>query len=565
MHGGKEVMKFENDNYLINSNGCFKKMKGTNDGEGEKLVKLASPIFIVAKYKDRVYKKEQLIIQDIDGEEYILDSSILSSRNLFKLIEMGFTINENRIKELSNALQEYRDSTVKSRFYKGVGVLPTNKGTVVVLDDIHFSPSMTEEDMNQVICDNKYDLSPKGKLDEWLKMFQQQVNGNVVLELITIFGVSSLVTRYLFLLNEIEFTGIIYSLTGQSSSGKTTAAMLAASVAGNPNKGDNTLFCSWNATKVGIENIVSSNFGVPVIFDELSTSTISNLTNLLYSVSEGQGRERADKNGNTREKFNSGTSIISTGEYSIFNNSAKNDGLRVRIIEINDALTSSSSNSDAIKKVVRKNYGHVLPIISEYLLNNEEELVTIYEEHRKWFEVELANEESKTGIRMISRYAVILTSATVFERALDLKLNKEGMKKYLLEYHKNTMSERSLTEKAMTAIIQYVAVNKGKFIKDGSLSNMIENNGTIIVQNDYVEVKIIRSIFERMLKDNGFEDTKNVIKALDSDNKLVTDKDRKTNQRKVKNGNDELESIVFYHIKIDRAFAETLDLNMYIT
>lgn len=341
--------------------------------------------------------------------------------------------------------------------------------------------------------------------------------------------------------------------------------MLAASVAGNPNKGDNTLFCSWNATKVGIENIVSSNFGVPVIFDELSTSTISNLTNLLYSVSEGQGRERADKNGNTREKFNSGTSIISTGEYSIFNNSAKNDGLRVRIIEINDAITSSSSNSDAIKKVVRKNYGHILPIISEYLLNNEEELVSIYEKHRQWFEVELANEESNTGMRMISRYAVILTSATVFERALDLTLNKEGMKKYLLEYHKNTISERSLTEKAMTAIIQYVAVNKGKFIKDGSLSNMIENNGTIIIQNDYVEVKIVRSIFERMLKDNGFEDTKNVIKALDRDNKLVTDKDRKTNQRKVKNGNDELESIVFYHIKIDRAFAETLDLNMYIT
>lgn len=268
MHGGKEEMKFENDKYLIDSNGCFKKMKGTNDVEVEKLVKLASPIFIVAKYKDRVYKKEQLIIQDKDGEEYILDSSILSSRNLFKLIEMGFTINGNHIKELSYALQGYRDSTVKSSFYKGVGVVPTSKGTVIVLDDIHFSPSMSEEDMNQVICDNKYDLSPKGKLDEWLTMFQQQVNGNVVLELITVFGVSALVTRYLFLLDEIEFTGIIYSLTGQSSSGKTTVAMLAASIAGNPNKGDNTLFCSWNATKVGIENIVSSNFGVPVIFDE---------------------------------------------------------------------------------------------------------------------------------------------------------------------------------------------------------------------------------------------------------------------------------------------------------
>ena len=66
-----------------------------------------------------------------------------------------------------------------------------------------------------------------------------------------------------------------------------------------------------------------------------------------------------------------------------------------------------------LSKSCKKNYGHVLPIISEYLLNNEEQLVTIYEEHRQWFKLALANEESKTGIRMISRYAVILTSATV--------------------------------------------------------------------------------------------------------------------------------------------------------
>lgn len=550
-------MKYENDEYLIDKKGCFKKV----NGKDEKLVKLASPIFIVARYKDPIHKKEQIIIQDQDGDEYILESSILSSRNLFKLIEMGFSINENHIKELSNALQDARNSTVKSSFYKGVGVMSTNKGTVIVLNDLHFSPSMTEEDMSQIICDNKYDLMPNGNLNDWLSMFKEQVNGNVVLELVATFGVSALVTRYLFFLNEIEFTGMIYSLTGQSSSGKTTAAMLAASIAGNPNKGDKTLFCSWNATKVGIENNVSSNFGVPVIFDELSTSTIGSLTNLLYSISEGQGRERADKNGNTREKLNWGTSIISTGEYSIFNNSAKNDGLRVRIIEINDSITSSSSNSDAIKKVVRKNYGHVLPIISDYLLNNEEKLVTIYEGHRKWFEEALANEKSNAGVRMISRYAVILTSATIFEYALNLKVNEKEMKSYLLNYHENTISERSLSEKAMDVIIQYIAVNTGKFSQGGSLSNMIQNNGNIIIQNDYIEVKIIRSIFEDILKDNGFEDVKNVVKALDNDNRLITDKDRKTNQRKVRNSNGDLESIVYYHLKIESGFAETLNLN----
>lgn len=494
------------------------------------------------------------------GDEYILDSSILSSRNLYKLIEMGFTINENRIKELSNALQEYRNITVKSSFYKGVGVIPTSKGTIIVLDDIHFSPAMSEEDMNQVICDNKYDLTPKGELKEWLRMFEEEVKGNVILELVTTFGVSALVIRYLYFLNEIEFTGTIYSITGQSSCGKTTGAMLAGSVAGNPNKGDKTLFCSWNSTKIALENNVRSNFGVPIIFDELSTSTMDSLTSLLYSISEGQGRERADKNGNPREKLNWGTSIISTGEYSIFNNSSKNDGLRVRVIEINDAITTSSSNADYIKKVVRKNYGHVSPIIAEYLLNNEEQLVSIYEKHKKWFELALANEKSKTGIRMISRYAVILTSATIFELALDVKMDIEGMQNYLLNYHEETISERSLTEKAMETIIQYIAVNLGKFSQGGPLSNMIVNNGTIVAQNDYIEVRIIRSVFERILQDNGFEDVKNVIKSLDNDNKLVTDKDRKTNQRKVKNHNGEMESIVYYHIKIDKQFAETFNL-----
>ena len=91
---------------------------------------------------------------------------------------MGFSINENHIKELSNALQDARNSTVKSSFYKGVGVMSTNKGTVIVLNDLHFSPSMTEEDMSQIICDNKYDLMPNGNLNDWLSMFKEQVNGN---------------------------------------------------------------------------------------------------------------------------------------------------------------------------------------------------------------------------------------------------------------------------------------------------------------------------------------------------------------------------------------------------
>lgn len=42
--------------------------------------------------------------------------------------------------------------------------------------------------------------------------------------------------------------------------------------------------------------------------------------------------------------------MISTSEHSIFKNPAKNDGLRVRTIEVSEKFTSSAQNSDTKKK-----------------------------------------------------------------------------------------------------------------------------------------------------------------------------------------------------------------------
>ena len=89
-----------------------------------------------------------------------------------------------------------------------------------------------------------------------------------------IFGISALVTSFLKHKHEIEFAGILFSFTGQSSTGKSTAAALAVSVAGNPTKGNETLFRSWNATRNALEGYLSNNYGIPIVFDELSSTTL---------------------------------------------------------------------------------------------------------------------------------------------------------------------------------------------------------------------------------------------------------------------------------------------------
>ncbi|MDN8771501.1 hypothetical protein Q0M81_13445, partial [Staphylococcus aureus] len=85
--------------------------------------------------------------------------------------------------------------------------------------------------------------------------------------------------------------------------------------------------------------------------------------------------------------------------------SAKNDGLRVRTIEITDRFTTSSENSDAIKKAIANNYGHVMPLVSEYLLNREAEVILWFRTEHQWFKTQLERETCNRGIRMFNRYA----------------------------------------------------------------------------------------------------------------------------------------------------------------
>ena len=105
-------------------------------------------------------------------------------------------------------------------------------------------------------------------------MYINEVKGHLLLELAVVFGISALVTSFLKYKREIEFAGIIFSFTGQSSTGKSTAAALAVSVAGNPTKGNQTLFRGWNATRNALESYLSNNFGIPIVFDELSSATL---------------------------------------------------------------------------------------------------------------------------------------------------------------------------------------------------------------------------------------------------------------------------------------------------
>ncbi|MDI1995489.1 DUF927 domain-containing protein [Staphylococcus aureus] len=551
---------FEIGPFALDSFGWKEMKPPKKDGDREKVVIMASPIIVNARFSDPVTGVEKLIITNNNGKKDIFESDILTTRNLPSLIKYGYSINEKHIRSLSYALQLMRDRLPLSELYEGVGILETPFGYLISLDKVLNSVQFNQSSPSYPIVDSAYDLTPKGTFDNWFNMYIDEVKGHLLLELAVIFGISALVTSFLKHKHEIEFAGILFSFTGQSSTGKSTAAALAVSVAGNPTKGNETLFRSWNATRNALEGYLSNNYGVPIVFDELSSTTLRDTTGLLYSIAEGQGRQRSNVHGEVKTPKNWGTSVISTSEYSIFNDSAQNDGLRVRTIEINEQFTTNATNADNIKKAVALNYGHVLPLVAKYLINREDEVIQWFYKEVDWFEAKLKDETNNTGIRMFKRYAVITTSAKILGRVLSTDIDIANIRDYFIDYHTHTVSERSLADKAIDVIIQFVAQNRGKFSDEGALKNMFENYGLISLKDDHIEVKIIANVFKQMLNNHQFQDVNNVVNALRDKGFILADRGRQTTKRSVKDNSGKKQSLVFYHLKLDEKFASILGL-----
>ncbi|OFB46129.1 hypothetical protein BBG12_05490 [Staphylococcus haemolyticus] len=547
--------------YWLDSTAWYELIRAKNKNDEDKVVRLSSPIIIENKFLDPSTGIEKLTITDGKNIKRIETSDILTTQKLPRLVLYSFSINEKYIKSLGNALQLMRQSLPISTLYTGVGVLSTDEGTVISLDEPYLSKDIEQSQADEIICETKYDLQPKGTFEGWWQMYLDEVKGNLLLELAVIFGASSLVTAFLKSKYEVEFTGTIFSFTGNSSTGKSTAAALAVSIAGNPTKGNNTLFRSWNGTRNALEGYLSQNFGLPIVLDELSAATFKSTTGLLYSIAEGQGRQRANIHGGVKSLKNWGTSVISTAEHSIFNNSARNDGLNVRTIEISEAFTRSADNADAIKKATSANYGHVMPLVAEYLLNREAEVIQWFRTEHQWFKTQLENETSNTGIRMFKRYATITTSALILERVIATPIDLNAVRDYLINYHLDSVSERDLSSKALETITQFVAQNRGKFSEDNKLSNMIENYGLIELKDDHIQVKILKDVFKHMLEENLYQDVNNVINALRDKGYIQSDPNRKTTKRSVKDTQGKSKTIVFYHLKLDKELAPIFGLS----
>lgn len=136
-----------------------------------------------------------------------------------------------------------------------------------------------------------------GTLDGWkaavAPVFEDDANGREQFALGVMAGCAGAVAGF------VGLTGFpILNLHGNTSRGKSTSLMLAASACGAPNQ--KGAYHSLRKTDNGMESILAARSGITIAFDEGKTTNADVLDNVIWMMAHGVGKTRATVAGDSR-------------------------------------------------------------------------------------------------------------------------------------------------------------------------------------------------------------------------------------------------------------------------
>jgi uncharacterized protein (DUF927 family) len=150
-------------------------------------------------------------------------------------------------------------------------------------------------------------FSESGNAIEWREQVARLAQGNTRL----VFAISCAFAGTLAEIANEDSGG--FHLRGASSSGKSTALKLAASVWGNPNR----YVCLWRTTLNGMEGLAALHNDGLLILDEIGQVDAAAVGDAAYLLANGQGKTRANRNGLAKPIQKWRLIFLSAGEESL--------------------------------------------------------------------------------------------------------------------------------------------------------------------------------------------------------------------------------------------------------
>ncbi len=175
-------------------------------------------------------------------------------------------------------------------------------------------------------------FEPSGTLEDWRKNVANPCLGNPLLELAIAFAFTGP------LLEPCGLEGGGLHFFGPSSCGKTTVLKVTGSVCGGGGK--HGYIRQWRATDNALEGTAATHCDNLLCLDEIGQASSRVVSEVAYMLANGQGKARANKEGNTKAIQEWRLSFMSTGELTLADKIAEDGrgqvmaGQAVRVLDI---------------------------------------------------------------------------------------------------------------------------------------------------------------------------------------------------------------------------------------
>lgn len=380
-------------------------------------------------------------------------------------------------------------------------------------------------------------IKPRGTLDEYIALLQKEVIGQTPLELALALGLAATISS--MLAEETGMEVMVVHLCGNSSSGKSTACMLAVSPYGSPNTKENGLLKTWNATESSLMAQLAEVHGIPIVFDEASINRAGmDFTKIIYKIASGKDKERLNRSAERQVAKSFSGLCLSNAEHSLRDKGSQNIGIQVRLIELaNVKWTRSAENSEAIKEGVLKHYGHMGPAFADKLIElGPEAVMNRWKEWRDTIRRRI-NSPDDFSKRISDKLAIIALAADLIQEWFGLTLDIDGIVDILINSVDDAAENRNLGQKAHQYVIDEVIRNRSKFATgEQAPENSHEYWGKIVSKNTDAEIWILPHILKKILAEGQFDDVNIVLKLWRDENLLDHDPDKFTRKKVMQQG-----------------------------
>lgn len=306
-------------------------------------------------------------------------------------------------------------------------------------------------------------------------------------------------------------------LWGSTEAGKTTAAKIAISVWGHPDR----LTSTFNATDVSLERTASLCHSIPLLIDERETKKDADkdgLTRTIYQLSMGRSKGRGTRGGGVERIREWRIPILTTGEAPLTGDYSKAGAIN-RVVEI-ECRSMLFADPGAMMDLVRENYGYAGKEFVEFLLNADiREIKTTLSAFQKYLRDNTDITDKLAASLAHMGLADFLSSMVIF--GLDKGTALDEAKNMVTRISEGmvTRSEMDDTNRAWEFVTGWVAGNSNHFIKaydvmglDGSPVDpdtaSMSYTETWGRMDEEGKVVVIAERLRKALVDNGFNPKK---------------------------------------------------------